>query len=53
MPGSGAVAHVAVGQDVYVLDTRRKIFKYQVEGESQFSNAESLVNAIILEACLI
>jgi hypothetical protein len=35
MPGSGAVAQVAVGQDVYVLDTRRKIFKYNGEGEAR------------------
>jgi hypothetical protein len=43
MPGSGAVAHVAVGQDVYVLDTRRKIFKYQVEGESRMLSRLSML----------
>lgn len=28
-----AIAQVAVGQDIYVLDTQRNIFKYQGDGQ--------------------
>ncbi|GAQ86707.1 hypothetical protein KFL_003060060 [Klebsormidium nitens] len=44
MPGSGKIAHVASGQDVYVIDTKRQIFKYQ--GEGKWIQLDGLLDAI-------